>query len=138
MARAWKNMHWNLFQWSNLGDQNWVFAVINYEIQLLPNINWFWVKFFFHMVQYVVCYNFHVYKFGFYPHKNMLWLFEWKQSPRVLGFVGHCISTLLTANCSNFEALPKTSVVWGSFTHSNYGHIVNISWYQGFMWNATI
>jgi hypothetical protein len=42
-----------------------------------------------HMVQYVVYYNFHVYKFGFYSHKNMLWLFEWKQS-RVLGFVGRC------------------------------------------------
>jgi hypothetical protein len=47
VARAWKNMHWILFQWSNLGDQNWVFGVINFEIQLLPNIDWFWVKFFF-------------------------------------------------------------------------------------------
>jgi hypothetical protein len=91
VAKAWKDMHSNLFQWSNLGDQNWVFGVINFEIQLLPNIYWFWVGFFFHMVQYVVYYNFHVYKFGFYSHKNMLWLFEWKQWPRVLGFVGHCI-----------------------------------------------
>jgi hypothetical protein len=49
--------------------------------------------FFFHMVQYVAYYNFHVYKFGFYSHKNMLWLFEWKQSPRVLGFVGQCRSS---------------------------------------------
>jgi hypothetical protein len=40
-------MHWNLFRWSNLGDQNWVFGMINFEIQLLPNINWFWVKYFF-------------------------------------------------------------------------------------------
>jgi hypothetical protein len=43
MARAWKDMHWNLFQWSTLGDQNWVFGVINFEIQLLTNFNWFWV-----------------------------------------------------------------------------------------------
>jgi hypothetical protein len=37
-------MHWNLFYWSNLGDENWVFGVINFGIQLIPNINWFWVK----------------------------------------------------------------------------------------------
>jgi hypothetical protein len=73
-------------------DQNWVFGVINFEIQILPNIDWFWVEFFFHMVQYLVYYNFHIYKFGFYSHKNMIWLFEWKQSPRVLGFVDHCTS----------------------------------------------
>jgi hypothetical protein len=41
-------VHWNLFQWSTLGDQNWVFGVINFEIQLLKNINWFWVDFFSH------------------------------------------------------------------------------------------
>jgi hypothetical protein len=112
MARAWKDMHWNLFQWSNLGDQNWVFGVINFEIQLLPNSGWFWVNFFFHMVQYVFYYYFHVYKFGFYSHKNMLWLFEWKQSTRVLAFVDHCIKLKNNATYTNLKARQLQSTSW--------------------------
>ena len=65
MAGAWKDMHWNLFQWSTLDDQNWVFGMINFEIQLLTNINWFWVKFFF-------------------SHGSVFCML---QSPRVLSFV---------------------------------------------------
>jgi hypothetical protein len=36
----------------------------------------FEIIFFSHGSQYIVYYNFHVYKFEFYSHKNMLWLFE--------------------------------------------------------------
>jgi hypothetical protein len=59
------------------------------------------------MVQYVVYYNFHVYKFGFYSHKNMLWLFEWKQSPRVLGFVCHYISIFLGSSSCDFQWIDR-------------------------------
>jgi hypothetical protein len=73
-------------RWSTL-KSNYYQSLIDFELNS-----------FFHMVQCTVYYNFLVYKFGFYLYKNMLWLFEWKQSPRVLGLVCYCIlsKTLLT------------------------------------------
>jgi hypothetical protein len=91
-------------RWSTL-KSNYYQILIDFEL-----------NFFFHMVQYIVYYNFHVYKFGFYSHKNMLWLFEWKQSPRVLGFV--CHYTMFT------------SVIFIDTQNSSYGACCCQEWWS--------
>ena len=107
------------FGWSKLsiwGNQLWN-----------PNTTKHWLILswiFFHMVQYLVYYNFHVYKFGFYSHKNMIWLFEWKQSTRVLNFIGHYTSISRAIDGSSPRIIKQDGListnVGAYYMHCNY------------------
>jgi hypothetical protein len=65
------------------------------------------------MVQYIVCYNFHVYKFGFYSHTTRICCGFWMKA--ITKSTWFCLSMYFEDSLAGLTQVLPHSSVWGGF-----------------------